>query len=83
MILVKYFSKYRESIGVSEERYSAGDISSLADLLLAVSARHPQASAMLDDKKCILALNHEVVSQVETALKVGDEVAFYPPVTGG
>ena len=39
-------------------------------------------SALLLADKTIVAVNREVVTR-DQALRDGDEIAFYPPVTGG
>lgn len=41
------------------------------------------ALKIMEDPRCIVALNQQVVHGDEVQLKSGDEVAFYPPVTGG
>jgi molybdopterin synthase sulfur carrier subunit len=82
MINIKYFSKYREWMETPGDVLDASpaNIGELKNLLL---ARYANAAIMLADVRCIVAVNHQVVQGDEFLLASGDEVAFYPPVTGG
>jgi molybdopterin synthase sulfur carrier subunit len=83
MINIVYFSKYRESLGISKEQYSLNEAVDLNVLRESVRTRHgDNAANMLADVRCVLAVNQVVVT-ANTTLKDGDEVAFFPPVTGG
>lgn len=82
MIYIKYFAKYREWMGVPGEVLDASPatVCELKSLLL---ARHANAARMLADARCIIAINQQVANGEDSVLAAGDEVAFYPPVTGG
>lgn len=83
MINIVYFSKYRESLGISKEQYSLNEAADLNVLRESVRTRHGDKVAdMLADVRCVLAVNQVVVT-ANTTLEDGDEVAFFPPVTGG
>ena len=56
----------------------------IGELKNLIRDKHAKALKMLDDPRCIVAINQQVVHGGDDALlKSGDEVAFYPPVTGG
>ncbi len=79
---ILYFAWLRQRIGRSEETIDvpATDIASLVDLL---RARGPGYEAAFRDMKLIrCAVNQEHVG-LDAKLTAGDEVAFFPPVTGG
>lgn len=82
MIRVKYFAQYREWMQVPEQTIDAtpGDVGQLKKLL---RENHPNILKILDNPRCIVAVNQQVVQGDGVALQAGDEVAFYPPVTGG
>jgi molybdopterin synthase sulfur carrier subunit len=82
MIIIKYFAKYRELLGVAVEAYATADASTIETLKTVITQRHPKAITMLHDPRCIVALNQQVVTG-DVAFKSGDEVAFFPPVSGG
>ena len=82
MITIKYFAKYRELLGVATEAYAAAEVSNIETLKTAIAQRHPKAVAMLQDVRCIVALNQRVLTG-DVTFTSGDEVAFFPPVSGG
>lgn len=73
-ITVKFFARLREQVGQAEcSLDTASDVQSAWD-------QATQNMAMPANTLC--AINMEYVDQ-QTAVKDGDEVAFFPPVTGG
>jgi len=81
---VLYFAWLRERVGVSEEELSPPDsVTTVADLVLYLSnldQRHADAFKNQATVRC--AVNQEF-AEITTVLRPGDEVAFFPPVTGG
>lgn len=81
-ITVRYFASIREAMGTSSESLTtmATTVGALREELMARS--EAAASALAHGKAVRMALNQEIC-QGDAALKAGDEVAFFPPVTGG
>lgn len=84
MISVFYFARLREALGLSQEQIILADgeitVAGLMQLLAARGEVWQQAFA-----GCHLiraAVNQTLVADSAT-IKAGDEVAFFPPVTGG
>lgn len=78
-----YFAWVRERIGLSGEEIEAEGplaLSALADLVAARSEGH--ALALAERNRLRAAVNQQF-SGWETLVRDGDEVAFFPPVTGG
>ncbi|MBS82904.1 MAG: molybdopterin converting factor subunit 1 [Gammaproteobacteria bacterium] len=75
-INVKYFASIRDLIGKDSEVLNLDDGASVKDLwnIVVVDKHSPT--------KLLIAVNHEYVDG-KYKLKDGDEVAFFPPVTGG
>ena len=82
MIHLKFFAKYREWLGVPDETLDVVPVT-LGELKSVLVFRFQEADRMLADPGCVVAINRIVVRDEQTTLKSGDEVAFYPPVTGG
>lgn len=75
-ITIKFFASLREQIGKSDETLTCSDA-------ITVLAAWQQASGLSDMPENILcAINMEYVDKNDT-VNDGDEVAFFPPVTGG
>lgn len=74
-ITVRYFASLREQLGRGEEQVDAAGIGCVADIWSRVCAIPLPANTLV-------AINQEYASPT-SAVRAGDEVAFFPPVTGG
>lgn len=84
MIELVYFAWVRERIGVDGEvlPLPAG-VASVGALLDWLTTRSPRHAAALADRAAVrVAVNHDFAAD-EAAVADGDEVAVFPPVTGG
>ena len=81
---ILYFAWLKSKVGhASEEVETPGEIETVAELiswLKSRSAGHADAFAELSVVRC--AVNLDYVDP-EARLEDGDEVGFFPPVTGG
>jgi len=76
-VTVRYFANMRDQMGRAEETVTLeGDGVTVADLWGKVSSTQAMPSNIL------IAVNMEYTDS-SRVLKNGDEVAFFPPVTGG
>lgn len=75
-IHVKYFASLRERMGRAEDVVDALDVDTVADVWAHVSEGLELPSNVL------VAVNMEYASP-DHPVKDGDEVAFFPPITGG
>lgn len=82
MIKVLYFARLRESLGVAEEAIEATSMT-VAELMALLAARGEQWSQEFDGCGTIRAAVNQTLVANDFAIKDGDEVAFFPPVTGG
>lgn len=84
MIRILYFARFRERLGLAEERLTAlTGIDTLADLLAHLRGRGGVWAATLPEgERLMMAVNQEL-ARPETPLRDGDEVGIFPPVTGG
>ena len=81
-IAVRYFASVREALGPGEEvEIGAGaDIAALRDALIARGGRHAEA---LGRQRVLRSARNRVLTPENTPLGDGDEVGFFPPLTGG
>ena len=81
-ISLKYFASVREALGTGQfsVETDATTLGALRDELIRRDETH--ALVLARGKSVRMALN-QVMSGEDAVLADGDEVAFFPPVTGG
>ena len=81
---ILYFAWVRQKIGQSEQQIDLPDgvttAAQLADYLQSLSHGHQHA---LDDRESLCVAVNQTFSTWDTPVGNEDEVAFFPPVTGG
>lgn len=78
-----YFASLRESLDNNgEELELPGEVNTVADLRDYLSRRGPAWEKLTNARLLRAAVNQKMVDE-EAAVADGDEVAFFPPVTGG
>ena len=84
MIKILYFARLREQLAIESEELEAGpEIRDLAAVIRLLIERGGVWADLFDTNQLVLmAVNQEVASG-KTPVNDGDEVAFFPPVTGG
>jgi molybdopterin synthase sulfur carrier subunit len=84
MIKVVYFASIREQVGLGEESLELPEnIVNVAQLSAWLQAeRGAKWRGALSNPSTLVAVNQEMVN-ADQLIKSGDEVAFFPPVTGG
>ncbi len=83
-IQLVFLARLRERFGVSRESFVlAAQSNTVANLLAALRERGGAfAEELAEGRAFRVAVNQEVVA-LEHPVKAGDEVAIFPPVTGG
>ncbi len=79
---ILYFASLREQLGQAQETLET-DAESVEILLQELCERGPQWQQTLCDNPHLQVAVNQTVAERHTQLKDGDEVAFFPPVTGG
>lgn len=83
MIRLLYFAWVRERIGADGEELPLAAPTDVAALLALLAQRSPGHAAALADRAAIrVAVNQAFVDDA-APITPGDEVAIFPPVTGG
>ncbi len=84
MVNVLYFARLRERMGRSEERLPLPEgVASVGALAAWLRARDAAGAAAFADPATVRAAVNQCFAQPAAAVSDGDEVAFFPPVTGG
>ena len=84
MITLIYFASIREQLGVGQESVELPlSVHTVAELSAWLQQeRGDQWAKALGSVSTLTAVNQEMVG-ADFNIKTGDEVAFFPPVTGG
>ncbi len=81
---ILYFAWLRERVGAAEEEVEVpAGIATVADLIGWLRARGPGFAAAFTATKTIRCAVNQTFASPDAAISAGDEVAFFPPVTGG
>jgi molybdopterin synthase sulfur carrier subunit len=84
MIKILYFARLREQLGTAgEEIPPDAGLTTVADLSALLRRRGGPWSDILGESETIMTAVNQEMARPETGVKDGDEVAFFPPVTGG
>lgn len=79
-----YFASLRQQIGVSDETVDPPTEIDRVDLLVDwLKSRSPAHRRGLEGCARLMVAINQDYADLRSAIRAGDEVAFFPPVTGG
>ena len=82
MIKVVFFAALREQLNCSELLLNNESLATVADVKHQLINKGEKWQQVFANNSLLSAVNHDMAND-EQAIKSGDEVAFFPPVTGG
>lgn len=82
MIKVRFFALLRERLGTQEISLPSEGILTVNDAISALAEHNTNWSQIFTDQEVIAAVNQQLVDK-DQSLQSGDELALFPPVTGG
>jgi molybdopterin synthase sulfur carrier subunit len=83
-IHVRYFASVRETLGDADElNWPEGPSPMVGAVLNHLQARSEAHARVLDLGRGLRAARNQVFCQMTDLVQDGDELAFFPPVTGG
>ena len=82
MIKVVFFAALREQLNCSELSINNDNLNTVAQVKQHLANTDEYWQKAFNNSALLSAVNHEMVNN-EHKIKSGDEVAFFPPVTGG
>lgn len=83
MINVLYFARLRESLGLPGEEMDIAPNTTVSDLMSQLAARGDAWQQEFSCSRQMRAAVNQALVPNSTVINDGDEVAFFPPVTGG
>jgi molybdopterin synthase sulfur carrier subunit len=81
MIQVRFFASLRESIGLSAVKVEYSGEKTVSELLVELMEKG-ESWRLLKEQEVLVAVNQTLCGK-DAKVNDGDEVAFFPPVTGG
>jgi molybdopterin synthase sulfur carrier subunit len=83
-MIVKYFSWIKEHIGKSEEVIDLPiDITTIKELIIYLENLNENYRLAFEKKNLIKIAINKSYSSLDDKIDNNDEIAFFPPVTGG
>lgn len=83
MILINYFARYREQLGIGGEKIALNtSLQSIDDVRKLLISRGNIWEEVFSESSLMCALNQELCT-LDASIEEFDEVAFFPQVTGG
>lgn len=83
MVKVLYFASLRERVGIGAESMALpAGVDTVAGLRDHLARRGDPWTALTTSRNLRVAVN-QAMANFDAAIAEGDEVAFFPPVTGG
>jgi len=83
-IRILYFAWLRERTGTGDEAFDLPDgVATVGALVQVLRARGQGFDAAFATPRLVRAAVNQDFASPDTAIAPGDEVAFFPPVTGG
>ncbi len=84
MVKLLYFSWLRVKIGVAEESLHPPEaVTTVGDMITWLATQSAGHAAALSQPEAIKAAVNQVYAEFDQPIQKGDEIALFPPVTGG
>ena len=84
MAEVLYFARLAEELGMNSEQIDlSAECHTVADLIALLRARGEPFDSTFDGKTQVLIAINQEMSEETAKISNTDEIAFFPPVTGG
>lgn len=78
-IKIRYFGQFRDITGLKEEEFEVENGITVVELRELVREKYPRIAAK---REVLVALN-STFTALDVVIKPDDDVAFFPPVSGG
>ncbi len=84
MAEVLYFARLAEELGMNSEQIDlSAECHTVADLVALLRARGEPFDSTFNGKTQVLVAINQEMSELGAGINNSDEIAFFPPVTGG
>jgi len=81
---IRYFAWLKQRTGVAQETVSPpGEIATVGELMGWLGERHPRFREACEASGVVRCAVNQVYAGRDAPVRSNDEIAFFPPVTGG
>ena len=81
-IRVKFFASLRETLGATQVNLTVPNECTVEMLLENIQETYSQDNPLFDTRNLRVAVNQRL-AELDQVLRLDDEVAIFPPITGG
>jgi len=82
VLKILFFASLRERLGTDKTTMNADRASTVGEVRQALIEDHPEWSDTLSQSRLMIAINQNMARE-DAPVTDEDEIAFFPPVTGG
>lgn len=82
MLKILYFARLRDQLGKDQEQIELSSSTTVAEVKQQLSQRDDHWHKFLNADNILTAVNQQLCKD-DATVQDGDELAFFPPVTGG
>ncbi|TBW58198.1 molybdopterin converting factor subunit 1 [Marinobacter halodurans] len=82
VVTVKFFARLRETLQTDELELPIGEQATVAEVIDTLARRGAPWDVLKGEQPVMIAVNQTMARPAHT-LEPGDEIALFPPVTGG
>lgn len=82
-ITLCFFARFREKLATQQENYTLPASCEVTVLLQQLAQRGGVWHELFDNPQGVLVAINQEMATLNSTVNSGDEVAFFPPVTGG
>ena len=82
MVTVLFFAQLKEQLKTDKLELDINTPCQVSDVMSTLLSQNPKWQSALDNRTLLAAVNQDMVP-METEVNNGDEIASFPPVTGG
>lgn len=82
-ISICYFARFREKLAIQQENYTLPNVVKIEELKQQLANRGGVWQELFSCTQGVLVAINQEMASVDSMVHDGDEVAFFPPVTGG
>ena len=84
MVTIHYFASVREKLGFASEQIELPEqVTTVATLVDFLVEQHGASWKEVMTKASVLVAINQAVAKFDSSVQDTDEIAFFPPVTGG